>query len=707
MDSSFMDSTLYSEPVLPTELSPKTVRPVAYRILSKKHGLIIQSDALEAIANFIGTHYGAGWKQNHRTAVCLDTVGNMWKQQSRGMYLTGPTVEEILSEIVQNEKRAKANTSHTEHNDMDSSMVVDEDGDVSMDTSIVSQFNLKYQSNSHHHTELENGVDWMAYFKSVDLNHYSGFEYQRQAKSYIYTGSNSTPNGKLVLPRINNFAEHFLTKFFMLRDRTLRNHWYSQSDEYSSYDKTVAPKSFTFIKNLLGRNDQRFAIFGMLTKNSMGLWQLQDNTDMIQLVMDKCLFPKDSYFVEGNFVIVDGIRSTTNKFHAIYITHPPCEDRTITKKVYGDINIQWPFNKNGVCIESFRNVIKNELNEHPQHKIVFLGGDLFLNDLKVVELLNKTLNKLEEEINIYDTLKSRFENKLAGSQSGAANDDDTFVTSSVPIGLVLTGSFYDKPLTVTQGSSMKTMTNTEIYKQTFDKLALIMEKYPKICKKCKVFIVPGDNDPWMSMAIKDSNSIWPKTRIPSSFTTKLQRIVTNLEFVSNPSRINYLGHEIAVLRDDLGSRFRRNDLSYLSQLTEEEDIQATQQHQQTQLEQNHSQLPDDEEKQPILEIDKLTLDDSPEDFESKKLVKTILDQGDLSPFGSKVRPLQTNYWNAMNLTPLPHFVLLSDKTSPTFIKNYKGCEFANVGPFINITTQHASYVEYYPSSKRAKHLTLY
>lgn len=690
MDSSFLDTTLLSDPVLPTELKPSVLRPVAYRILSKKHGLNIQSDALESLAKFIGHHYGAHWRQNQKTTLMLDAVGRLWKQQSRGMFVNGAGVDEIIGEILENEKRARVKVNNQERSlvlDPDSSMIIDEDGDLSMDTSLALNFQVKPES----------VVDWMQYFRNVELNHYPGFKYDKRNKRLEYTANSSSESGKLLLPRINNFVDHFINKLYLLRDRTMRNEYYlkSSDDQFKSYDKSIAPKSFTFIKNLLGRNDQRFALFGMITLNSMGIWQLQDDTDKIELILDQCIFPQDSYFVEGNFLIVDGFHSAANKFHVLSVNHPPCEQRAQTKQIFGNTDCQWPFNKNGTSVESFRGLLKSELQNHPDHKIVFIGGDLFLDDSNTLNLLKKTLDKLEEEIKVYQIAKD------VAEETGT-----DFESSGVPIGIVLIGSFSSKSITITEGSSTNHLTNSNLYKSSFDNLALVMESYPNICEKCKLFIVPGDKDPWMSMVTKDSNSIWPKIKIPQLFTNRLRRVVKHLEFISNPSRINYLGHEIAIVKDDLGGRFRRNDLTYLCKLSEEEIDKAMKNYPNSQLTQfSQFQTSSQTENPNSLEIDKLVLDESAQDFESKKIVKTILDQGDLSPFVNKIRPISSNYWNAMNLTPLPHFILLSDKTSPAFIRNYKGCEFANVGNFL--VNGHANYIEYYPNSKRSKHQKLY
>ncbi|KAH3680829.1 hypothetical protein WICPIJ_008103, partial [Wickerhamomyces pijperi] len=147
------------------------------------------------------------------------------------------------------------------------------------------------------------------------------------------------------------------------------------------------------------------------------------------------------------------------------------------------------------------------------------------------------------------------------------------------------------------------------------------EQFPTLCASCKLVFIPGDNDPWSSVVTKGSNSLWPKFKIPKIFGSRLTRLVDDIEWGSNPCKMTYLTHEILLVRDDLAERLRRNDVSHVSKIKEDPE--------------------DDEEK---LEIDKITkLNISPDVMEARKVVKTVLDQGYLSPFVNSVRPLVANY----------------------------------------------------------------
>ena len=68
--------------VLPILLPPQTLRPHAVRILTKKHGLNVQTSALQALATFIGRQCGTGWREEGLGDQVLEEVARMWKRES-------------------------------------------------------------------------------------------------------------------------------------------------------------------------------------------------------------------------------------------------------------------------------------------------------------------------------------------------------------------------------------------------------------------------------------------------------------------------------------------------------------------------------------------------------------------------------------------------------------------------------------------------
>ena len=88
---------------------------------------------------------------------------------------------------------------------------------------------------------------------------------------------------------------------------------------------------------------------------------------------------------------------------------------------------------------------------------------------------------------------------------------------------------------------------------------------------------------------------------------------------------------------------------------------------------------------------------------ARKLVKTVLDQGYLSPFPTSDRPVLWDYAGALQLYPLPTALVLMDPEAPPFAITYEGCHFMNPGP---LTPQGrkgvAQWMEYDAGTRRGK-----
>ena len=87
--------------ILPIILPHATLRPLAFRIFTKKHGLTIASSALQELATFIGKHCGAGWKEEGLAERVLEEVAKSWKNRNGGVIVHGDnnTLEDILKTL--------------------------------------------------------------------------------------------------------------------------------------------------------------------------------------------------------------------------------------------------------------------------------------------------------------------------------------------------------------------------------------------------------------------------------------------------------------------------------------------------------------------------------------------------------------------------------------------------------------------------------
>lgn len=660
--------------VLPIALKPSNLRPIAYRILTKKYGLNIQSSALGRLSAYVGRTFGSEWR-GPPTIDFLEKVGRMWKDQTRGIFISGDGVDQIIEQITAKDERERKDGKESQQKPF--TVFEDSIGDTQSSQPI-----------SESQEDMEDDIDWKDYFKVIDINRYDRIRYDTRRKVAELTPDNVVD--KFQLPSGDDTVQFQIRKYHLLKDRLLRNEHFERptfgamNSITGSFHPELQSQQIIPIKNLLGRHGQRFVLFGLLTLNSVGLWQLQDDTDAIVLVLSQCIFPTNCFITPGNYVVCDGIYSNTGKFYVSSITAPPPEKREKSLDALGNIDFNGIYMKGG----SVDPVLKRRLplieRSYPQHRMVFLGGDIFLNDLKVLEGLKKLFQYLTDEM-------------------GETQD---FIT------IVFPGSFVDKALDVTEISSFSHITSSGLYKSSFDSFAAILEKFPKLCESARFILLPGDKDPWASMVTKDANSVWPKMPIPKIFGNRLKRWVKNVNWSANPCHINYLSHDIVIVRDDLGGRLHRNDISYLSNETMD-DVKKNE----TKLDVSDSDS-DSDTSNDILSVNELSQNTQlvidkmlkpalkPEEIEARKTVKTVLDQGDLSPFTLQTRPILVNYWPALSMIPLPNLLVLVDTTNAKFDLIYQNCHVINPGQFLK--DGEINFAIYRPSTRKCefKHLTL-
>lgn len=79
--------------VLPIILPPATLRPLAFRIFTKKHSLTLTSSALQELATFIGRHCGSGWREQGLAEKVLEEIARSWKNCNGGVIVDGVSKE--------------------------------------------------------------------------------------------------------------------------------------------------------------------------------------------------------------------------------------------------------------------------------------------------------------------------------------------------------------------------------------------------------------------------------------------------------------------------------------------------------------------------------------------------------------------------------------------------------------------------------------
>ena len=278
-----------------------------------------------------------------------------------------------------------------------------------------------------------------------------------------------------------------------------------------------------------------------------------------------------------------------------------------------------------------------------------------------------------------------------------------------PMSIVLIGNFMQHAVMAGGGSG-----GSIEYKECFDALASTLSDFPSLLQSTTFIFVPGDNDPWASAFSAGTATVLPRKGVPELFTSRVKRAfaTANAEadrtvrkegggeaiWTTNPSRLSLFGpaHEIVFFRDDMSGRLRRNALRFSASTEQEveEEVAVTEP---AVTQTNASNAMDSQDNAESMDVD-LAVQTAESQVPSakggtdaahatdmhaaRKLVKTLLDQGYLSPFPLATRPVLWDYAGALQLYPLPSTLVLVDLDAPPFVLTYEGCHVVNPGPLL-------------------------
>jgi DNA polymerase epsilon subunit 2 len=273
--------------------------------------------------------------------------------------------------------------------------------------------------------------------------------------------------------------------------------------------------------------------------------------------------------------------------------------------------------------------------------------------------------------------------------SGAANDR--------PLTIVLMGNFVS---TASMAGSSKGGGSIE-YKEYFDSLASVLSEFPALLANSIFVFVPGDNDPWASSFSAGAAVAVPREGVPEIFTSRIRRAFASANtdagrretegageaiWTSNPARISLFGplDELVLFRDDITGRLRRNAVTFSKSDAEElENNETTVESQQVDSQLDEGTEPNAAVQEHIPKSAATPRTSNADTATARKLVKTILDQGHLSPFPLSARPVLWDYGSSLTLYPLPTALVLTDAEAPSFAVTYEGCHVMNPGRVID------------------------
>lgn len=449
-------------------------------------------------------------------------------------------------------------------------------------------------------------------------------------------------------------------------------------------------------------------LLGLLTISPAGTLAINDLTGSIALDLTHAKpIPEDgAWFSPGMIVLVDGTyeeedNSTGNlggaggiggtiggKFIGFFIGGPPCERRAVTlgvggKNVDGDITAAGGFGWVDFLGVGSERAVGSKMRKLEQRLMrkpsvddeegagrgrVIVIGEVNLDQPRTFQALKKLLG-------IY----------------AAEPEEDT------PMTFVVMGNFVQHAVIARGGSG-----GSIEYKEYFDALASTLSDYPTLLQSATFIFVPGDNDGWASSFSAGAATPLPRKGVPEMFTSRVKRAfaTANAEaekerkektdgeaiWTSNPSRLSIFGptHEIVLFRDNISGRLRRTAIKFSSKKPEDDEEmgmspaaepvqEPTDMEVDTDVQAAESQVPGPTSGEETLSSDL---------HAARKLVKTVLDQGYLSPFGMAIRPVLWDYTSSLQVYPLPTAMVLCDTEAPAFCVTYEGCHVMNPGSLV-------------------------
>jgi DNA polymerase epsilon subunit 2 len=305
---------------LPVQIELSHFRPVAFRIFTKKHNLTLKSDALAVLAEYIGRKCGSDWRVTGEPI--LDEIARAWAR-AEGIIVvnfadldSNPLVEgDLLIPVLKSldvPHVARSTSFMLSSSQPNPSMYESQSGDT---TPAV-------------HTS--SAIDPIQFFSVIDAFTQPKYIYNFSLK-HFQLGAKPT-----IISAPKDKATIFRERYHIILQRLLRN------ELFQSYSMHAAPKHQTAgkissIKNLLGRRNQHFLLFGLLIRSPSGVLSLSDPDASIPLDLTDAM-SAGGIFAPGVFVLVDGKYTDKEKFRVHTIVLPPSERREATKKVFGHVD---------------------------------------------------------------------------------------------------------------------------------------------------------------------------------------------------------------------------------------------------------------------------------------------------------------------------------------------------------------------------------
>ena len=178
--------------------------------------------------------------------------------------------------------------------------------------------------------QSSSAIDPLQFFSVIDAFTQPKYTYNSSTKTFQL---GSKPS---IISAPKEKATIFRERYHIILQRLLRNELFQSYPTHALPQHQTAGK-LSSIKNLLGRRNQHFLLFGLLTRSPSGVLSLSDLDASVALDLTDAI-SAGGLFAPGVFAIVDGKYSDNNIFRVHTIVLPPSERREVSKKVFGHVD---------------------------------------------------------------------------------------------------------------------------------------------------------------------------------------------------------------------------------------------------------------------------------------------------------------------------------------------------------------------------------
>ncbi|POS82201.1 hypothetical protein EPUL_005569, partial [Erysiphe pulchra] len=725
--------------ILPIILPPATLRPIAFRIFTKKHSLTLSSSALQVLAAFIGRHCGTEWRESGLAEPVLEEIAKSWKDRNGTVIVDGEHKD--LKEIIKSLGVCMIGGRIVSPRELSrrNSLVSESIENIETNKSKLSIRSHHLGTGNNHSSlgsletslgeeSLENFRDPRAWLKVIDAFEQPRLTYNVDKKHFDRETKKPT-----LFPPASHKTKLFRNRYNLIHQRLLRNELFHKPTFESStrgprrsFSRNETSQQFyklTPINNLLGRNGTNHLILGLLSISPTEQLSINDLSGSIALDLTHAKpVPEDgAWFTPGMIVLVDGVyieddnNSGTElgggggiggciggKFIGFFVGGPPCERRKASlglnlNENAGDMSAGGDF-----CWVDFLGVGSERAVGSKMRKI----EQKVLQTNSIVEnAAGRSRLVVLGEVNLDQPLTLQALRKLLSFYASEQEEDS-------PMAFVFMGNFVQHAIMARGGSG-----GSIEYKESFDSLASVLSEFPTLLQNGTFIFVPGDNDGWASAFGAGAATVIPRKGIPDIFTSRIKRAfaIANAEaekelghktngeaiWTSNPSRLTLFGplNEIVLFRDDISSRLRRSAIHFSTPSNDNDDgISADQKTKDLDMCLATSTSPTNE----INNFDSLSSND-PSLKPTIAATAAIPNQGYLSPFSLTQRPVQWDYASSLQIYPLPTALVLADMETMAFVTTYEGCCVMNPGRLVVSGKKNtAGWVEYDMRTRKSR-----